>query len=105
LRGANYKGAKRLGHTGYQYAHDYKDHFVAQAYIPTSAVYYEPTNQGYEDTLKQRLAQWDQLRGEAEDRHRTTDGGRQTGEEGKEANVQRPMKKENGRRKASDGNS
>ena len=71
LRGASYRGAKRLGHTGYQYAHDYKDHFVDQAYIPTSAVYYEPTNQGYEDTLKQRLAQWDTLR------RRKADDGRQ----------------------------
>jgi len=94
LRGAGYKGAKRLGHTGYQYAHDYKDHFVDQAYIPTSAVYYEPTSQGYEDTLKQRLAQWDQMRRKAEGERQTTDDGRQTGEEGKEANIERTMKKD-----------
>ena len=87
LRGASYKGAKRLGHTGYKYAHEYKDHFVDQAYLPTSAVYYEPTSQGYEDTLKQRLAQWDQMRRKAGGR--TTDDGRQTGKEGREANVQR----------------
>ncbi|MDO9542123.1 MAG: replication-associated recombination protein A, partial [Kiritimatiellia bacterium] len=58
LRGSNYKGAKRLGHTGYKYAHDYNEHFVAQEYIPSTAVYYEPTRQGYEETLLQRLAQW-----------------------------------------------
>ncbi|MDP2990933.1 MAG: replication-associated recombination protein A [Kiritimatiellota bacterium] len=73
LRGASYKGAKRLGHTGYKYAHEYKDHFVDQAYLPTSAVYYEPTNQGYEDTLKQRLEQWDQLRRKADDGRQRTD--------------------------------
>ena len=62
LRGTSYKGAKRLGHTGYKYAHEYKDHFVDQAYMPTSAVYYEPTSQGYEDTIKKRLEQWNQMR-------------------------------------------
>jgi putative ATPase len=31
LRGAGYSGAKRLGHgQGYQYAHDFPEHFVAQ---------------------------------------------------------------------------
>ena len=98
LRGASYQGAKRLGHTGYKYAHEYKDHFVDQAYMPTSEVYYEPTSQGYEDTLKQRLAQWDRMRRKAKDRQQTPDDGRQTGEEGKEANAQRPVKKEGGRR-------
>lgn len=56
LRGSNYKGAKRLGHTGYKYAHDYNGHFVDQEYMPSSAVYYEPTRQGYEETILQRLA-------------------------------------------------
>jgi len=86
LRGASYKGAKRLGHTGYKYAHDYKDHFVDQAYIPTAAVYYEPTDQGYEDTLKQRLAKWDQLR-------RNNEANVQC----PTSNAERPMKKEKGR--------
>ncbi len=82
LRGASYQGAKRLGHTGYKYAHDYKDHFVDQAYIPTSTVYYEPTNQGYEDTLKQRLAQWDLIRRRTEGERQTKDAERQTGNAG-----------------------
>jgi hypothetical protein len=46
--------------------------------MPTSAVYYEPTSQGYEDTLKQRLAQWDQMRREAEDGRRTADDRQRT---------------------------
>ena len=58
LRGAGYKGAKRLGHTGYKYAHDFEGHFVDQEYLPSTAVYYEPTRQGYEEVLAQRLAQW-----------------------------------------------
>jgi len=57
LRGSNYAGAKRLGHTGYKYAHDYQDHFVDQEYMPSSAVYYEPTCQGYEETIAQRMIQ------------------------------------------------
>lgn len=58
LRGSGYKGAKRLGHTGYKYAHDYDGHFVDQEYMPSAAVYYEPTRQGYEDTIAQRLDYW-----------------------------------------------
>jgi len=58
LRGSNYAGAKRLGHTGYKYAHDYEGHFVDQEYMPSTAVYYEPTRQGYEETISQRLVQW-----------------------------------------------
>ncbi len=58
LRGTGYSGAKRLGHKGYRYAHDYQNHFVDQEYVPTSAVYYEPTKQGYEETIRQRLNYW-----------------------------------------------
>jgi putative ATPase len=62
LKDAHYAGSKRLGHTGYQYAHDGDGHFVVQEYIPTSAVYYEPTHEGYEDTIARRMAAWDQRR-------------------------------------------
>ena len=64
LRSASYKGAERLGHTGYQYAHDFEGHYVAQEYAPTSAVYYEPTREGYEETIGKRMAQWARLRQE-----------------------------------------
>ena len=62
LRDAHYAGAKRLGHTGYQYAHEGEGHFVVQEYIPTSAVYYEPTREGYEETISKRMAAWDERR-------------------------------------------
>jgi putative ATPase len=62
LRGASYPGAKRLGHAGYKYAHDYKDHFVDQEYMPSSAIYYEPTRQGYEETILQRMERLKKLR-------------------------------------------
>jgi len=42
----------------YRYAHDYPNHFIEQEYVPTSKVYYQPSNQGYEDTMGKRLAHW-----------------------------------------------
>jgi putative ATPase len=59
LRDASYKGAKRLGHgVGYQYAHEGKDHFVAQDYLGAAKRYYEPTEQGVEKKIKERLDNW-----------------------------------------------
>ena len=56
------RAAKEFGHEGYQYAHDFKDHFVAQEYVPTSKKYYRPDGQGYEETIKKRLEHWESLR-------------------------------------------
>ncbi len=59
LRDGHYKGAERLGHgKGYQYAHDGKDHFVAQDYLGAAKRYYEPTEQGVEKKIKERLDNW-----------------------------------------------
>ena len=56
LKGTGYKGAKRLGHgEGYKYAHDYDDHWVDQDYIPTTRIYYRPTEEGHEKEQKARL--------------------------------------------------
>jgi putative ATPase len=62
LRGTGYRGAEALGHTGYQYAHDFEGHVVDQEYLPTSTVYYRPTDQGYEDTIRKRLDAWKVLK-------------------------------------------
>jgi putative ATPase len=62
LRDAHYAGAKELGHTGYQYAHAHEDHFVDQEYVPTDKVYYRPSDQGYEETIRKRIAGWDARR-------------------------------------------
>ena len=43
---------------GYVYPHDYKGHYVAQEYVPTCAVYYEPSEEGYEATIGKRLKGW-----------------------------------------------
>ena len=58
LRDTHYRGAEKLGHKGYQYAHDFEGHFVEQEYVPTDKVYYAPTDQGYEETLRRRLEAW-----------------------------------------------
>ncbi|HET7625963.1 MAG TPA: replication-associated recombination protein A [Verrucomicrobiae bacterium] len=59
LRDANYSGAKKLGHgEGYKYAHDYGGHFVAQDYLGVDKTYYEPTEQGVEKKIKERLEKW-----------------------------------------------
>ena len=58
LRDTSYKGAKTFGHgVGYKYPHDFENHFVRQQYLPDkiSAHYYEPTAQGAEAKIKQRL--------------------------------------------------
>lgn len=59
LRDAHYKGAERLGHgKGYQYAHDFPEHYVEQDYLPAElagARYYEPGELGYEGQVGERL--------------------------------------------------
>ncbi len=56
LKDGHYKGAAKLGHgAGYKYAHDYPQHYVEQEYMPHEAVYYEPTLQGYEAKIKERM--------------------------------------------------
>ena len=63
LRDAHYQGARRLGHgEGYKYAHDYEGHFVPQDYLGADKRYYEPSDQGVEKKIKDRLDQWRQLR-------------------------------------------
>jgi putative ATPase len=59
LRDASYRGAKRLGHgQGYEYAHDHPGHFVAQEYLGADRRYYEPTEQGVEKKIKERVEKW-----------------------------------------------
>ena len=60
LKDAHYKGAQQLGRgKGYKYAHDYSGHHVEQDYLPDDQskgrAYYEPTEEGFEKTIKARL--------------------------------------------------
>jgi putative ATPase len=59
LRDTHYKGAERLGHgKGYEYAHDHPGHFVAQDYLGADKCYYQPTEQGVEKKIKERVEKW-----------------------------------------------
>jgi putative ATPase len=56
LRGT---GSKLLGEDiGYKYAHDYEGGYVPQAYLPEGRIYYEPTENGFERRVKERLEYW-----------------------------------------------
>ena len=54
---AHYKGAAKLGRgIGYKYAHDYPNHYVEQQYLPYAykdMKFYEPTENGYEQTIRE----------------------------------------------------
>jgi putative ATPase len=59
LRDAHYQGAKRLGHgKGYKYSHDFPEHYVAQDYLGAAKRYYEPSDQGTEKKIKERVEKW-----------------------------------------------
>jgi len=59
LRDGHYKGAKTLGHgEGYLYSHDYEGNYVPQSYLPEGKKYYEPTQNGQEIRIKERLEYW-----------------------------------------------
>lgn len=68
LMDAHYKGAAKLGHgDGYKYAHDYKNHYVKQQYIPDGMEdikFYYPTQIGYEKNIKEYQ---EKIRKEAEE--------------------------------------
>ncbi len=59
LMDAHYKGAAKLGHgVDYKYAHDYKNHYAVQQYLPDElkgTVFYEPSDMGYEKKIKEHL--------------------------------------------------
>lgn len=59
LQDAHYKGAAKLGHgTGYKYAHDYENNYVAQQYLPyelSGKEFYKPGGNGYEQKIKEHM--------------------------------------------------
>jgi putative ATPase len=67
LRDAHYAGAERLGHgEGYHYAHDFPGHFVVQDYLGAAKKYYEPSEQGVERKIKERVEKWRALVAQAQ---------------------------------------
>lgn len=55
LQDAHYSNAGKLGHgIGYEYAHDFPNHFSTQRYLPEEmgdVKFYEPTEMGYEEKV------------------------------------------------------
>ncbi len=57
LQDSHYKGSEKLGRgIGYQYAHDYPNHYVEQQYLPDgleNSKFYEPGKLGYETEVRE----------------------------------------------------
>jgi len=72
IRNAPTRLMKELGYgREYKYAHNYKDAFVAQDYLPEKLkgqVFYRPSGRGYEKIVTERLDKWRRLK----DKHRET---------------------------------
>ena len=60
LQDAHYKGAAKLGHgIGYKYAHNYKNNYVNQQYLPyelNGKEFYKPSGNGYEVKIREHMA-------------------------------------------------
>ena len=73
LRDSHYHGAEKLGHgTGYKFAHAHPNHFVAQDYLGVDKTFYNPTEQGLEIKIKERLDGWRKQFTEAADKNIAT---------------------------------
>lgn len=59
LQDAHYQGAGKLNRgVGYQYVHDYPNHYVKQQYLPEELkgeTYYHPTEMGYERKIQEHF--------------------------------------------------
>jgi putative ATPase len=70
LQDSHYKGAETLGNgVGYLYPHDYEGGFIPQRCLEGGRQYYDPTTNGLEGRVKERLdhyrLQWERAAGEA----------------------------------------
>lgn len=67
LQDTHYKGSAKLGHgVGYQYPHDFPNHYVEQQYLPyelNGKEFYKPSGNGYEVKIREHLSK---IRKEAE---------------------------------------
>ena len=56
------RDARALGHgKGYKYPHDHPDHYLPQQYLPKELLgtyFYQPSSQGYEQAVAERLERW-----------------------------------------------
>lgn len=72
LQDAHYKGAAKLGHgIGYQYAHNYENHYVDQQYLPDEIKdmeFYQLSDQGYEVTIREHFTKIGHRKGKENER-------------------------------------
>jgi putative ATPase len=63
---------KELGYgKGYRYAHDFKDAYVPQEYLPDEVAgrtFYQPGDIGFEKKIRERLEWWEKVRLEGSQR-------------------------------------
>ena len=68
LQDAHYKGSTKLGHgVGYKYAHNYKNNYVKQQYLPyelNGKEFYKPSGNGYEVKIREHMKR---IKAEAEE--------------------------------------
>jgi putative ATPase len=78
IRNAPTKLMHELGYgEGYRYAHDYDGAYTAQEYLPEAlkgARWYEPTDSGYEKTVKERVEWWERRKREAAEGQKPSGG-------------------------------
>jgi len=71
------RDAKGLGHgEGYVYPHEHDGHHIGQQYLPTALLgmyFYRPSEEGYETSVKDRLARWREAQRKALNIEATTD--------------------------------
>lgn len=58
LRDATLDRSSRGHGAGYKYPHDFPGHHVKQSYMPKKVEFYQPTDQGREAEIKERLDKW-----------------------------------------------
>lgn len=70
------RDARGFGHgKGYQYPHMFPDHFTPQQYLPDSVlgkVFYQPSDQGREKEIAERLQKWRTEQAKALNKNKTT---------------------------------
>ncbi len=63
------RDAAAMGHgKGYRYPHEFPSHFIPQQYLPAGLLgttFYEPSDQGYETQVANRLARWRKAQAQA----------------------------------------
>lgn len=87
IRNAPTRLMKGLGYgDGYRYAHDYPEGYAPQEYLPEplrNRRFYQPTNRGYEKTIRERMEYWRKQKAEA-NRQESGDSSRKVAERNQE---------------------